>query len=83
MSRTQMKNGQAVEKAIREVALNKAPLWYRMFSIGEVAKMAGMSKPTVVKYVEILKQAGLVEELERDMRYCIKTTPRTFAYRGE
>lgn len=82
MSRTELKNGQLVERAIREVAYGKSPLWYGMFYVGEVAKAARVSRPTVLKYIEALKKFGTVEELERDMRYCSKTTPRTFVYTG-
>lgn len=82
MSRTEKRNGKAIEDAIREVAYNKSPIWYGMFTIGEVARMSGMSKPTVLKYIEMLKDFGTVEEMERDMRYCTKMTPRSFRYTG-
>lgn len=82
MSRTESKNGEVVEVAIREVAYSKAPIFYGMFTIGEVAKMARVSKPTVVKYIEMLKKFGTVVEHERDMRYCTPRTPRTFQYTG-
>jgi len=82
MSRTEMNNGKRVEDAIREVAYSKSPQFYGMFSIGEVARFAKMSKPTVAKYIEKLKEFGTVGEHERDMRYCTPRTPRTFFYTG-
>jgi DNA-binding IclR family transcriptional regulator len=83
MTRTQARNGAAVENAIALVAYGKSPIFYGMFTIGEVAKVSGMSKPTVTKYIEMLKDHELVIEHERDMRYCTKLTPRTFRYTGK
>jgi len=82
MSRTELRNGELIENAIRNVAYGKSPIFYGMFTIGEVAKAARMSKPTVVKYIEKLKEFGTVTEHERDMRYCTPRTPRTFAFTG-
>jgi len=82
MSRTEKRNGSQVERAIMEVAYSKAPLWYGIFYVGEVVKASGLSRPTVLKYIEALKEFGTVIEHERDMRYCSKTTPRTFQFTG-
>lgn len=83
MSRTEMKNGKKVEDAIKYVAMSKDSAWFGIVTIGEVARVSGKSKPTVQKYFQKLVDAGLLYEHPRDMRYCVKTTPKSFQWLGD
>lgn len=78
MSRTQVKNGSKVEEAAKRVALaGEGGYWLRV-TVAQVAKEAGVSKPTAQKYMNILCEYKVFKEEERDMRYCVKNTPRTY-----
>jgi len=61
MSNTELGNAVRVYEAIQRVALAKIGLWHRIFTVGEVAKAAGMSKPTCQKYIEFMITENLVE----------------------
>lgn len=61
MSRTMQRNGKRVEDFLRAAAGNETFGKYPVFTVGEVAELIGMSKPTVQKYVEILCESQLVE----------------------
>ena len=82
LSRTEVRNGSAVESAILRVGQGRTGERWLTFTIGEVAKESGKSKPTVAKYVDMLILAGCVKEFERDMRYCTKLTTRSFKWIG-
>ena len=78
MSNTMRRNGAKVEEAAKRCALaGEGGYWLRV-TINQVAKEAGVSKPTAQKYMMLLVEYGVFKEEERDMRYCVKNTPRTF-----
>ena len=78
MSRTQVKNGSKVEEAAKRVALAGEGGYWLHVNIAQVAKEAGVSKPTAQKYMNILCEYKVFKEVERDMRYCVKNTPRQY-----
>ena len=78
MSRTQVKNGSRVEVAAKRLALAGEGAYWLHVNIAQVAKEAGVSKPTAQKYMNILCEYKVFKEVERDMRYCVKNTPRTY-----
>lgn len=78
MSRTQIRNGTAVEEAAKRVALAGEGGYWLHVTIAQVAKEAKCSKPTAQKYMNMLVEHGVFKEVERDMRYCVRNTPRTY-----
>lgn len=55
MSRTQIKNGSNVQRALHAVSAGKGfNGGNRLVTVGEVAREAGCSRPTAKKYLEIL-----------------------------
>jgi len=78
MSRTEAHNGAKVEEAAKRVALAGEGVYWLYCTISQVAKEAGCSKPTAQKYMNILVQHKVFKEVERDMRYCLKNTPRQY-----
>lgn len=55
MSNTMKRNGSRIEAAAVEVAKSS-----RDFTVGQVARQAGVSKPTARKYLDILSAAGVL-----------------------
>jgi len=82
LTRTQIKNGQKIEAAALRVALAGEGVWRLHFTVGQVARESGMSKPTVQKYLDLLAQHKIIREIERDMRYCLKNTPKSYVWQG-
>jgi len=82
MSRTQQKNGMTVQDACRAFAEPRPGYTVAWFTVGEVAKKSGKSKPTCQKYINMLVKAGVVKEQERDMRYCTRLTARCYQWIG-
>lgn len=78
MSRTMQRNGSKVEEAAKRVALAGEGVYWLYVTVNQVAKEAGVSKPTAQKYMNLLCQYGVFKEMERDMRYCLKNTPRQY-----
>lgn len=63
MSKTEMKNGARVYNAAKSVALSKTSPWWLYFTIGEVAKEANCSKPTVRKYLKVMAEMEICREV--------------------
>jgi len=80
MTETQRRNGGKVERAADLVALKGQGINWLRVTVSQVAKEAGVSKPTAQKYLDMLVQHGAYIEEVRDMRYCTKNTPRTYRY---
>lgn len=55
MSKTQHKNAAKIWDALVEMSSIKGDMWYQRqwWSVGEIAKAAGVSKPTVRKYLDM------------------------------
>lgn len=55
MSRTEIKNGSRVQRALHAISAGKGiDGANRLVTVGEVAKEAGCSRPTAKKYLELL-----------------------------
>lgn len=80
MTNTQRRNGAKVEQAADRVCLTGQGINWLRCTVGQVAKEANVSKPTAQKYLEMLVEHGAYVEEERDMRYCVRNTPRVFRY---
>jgi len=78
MSRTQVRNGSKVEAAAKRIALAGEGVHWLYVTINQVAKEAGVSKPTAQKYMNMLVDYKVFKEVERDMRYCLPNTPRQY-----
>jgi len=78
MSRTQVRNGSKVEEAAKRIALAGEGVYWLSVTINQVAKEAKVSKPTAQKYMNMLVEYKVFKEVERDMRYCLKNTPRVY-----
>jgi len=59
MSRTQIKNGSQVQRAIHHLSVEKATRGHRFVTVGEVALEAGCSRPTALKYLKVLMEYGI------------------------
>jgi len=67
MSRTMVKNGSHVQRAIHELSAGQGYLGSNRYCfVREVAENAGCSKNTAVKYLQILADYGIVELLKMD-----------------
>lgn len=74
MTKTQIKNGKRIERAVSYVARQGRGVWYGYVTVKQVADEAKMSKPTARKYINMLVESGLLKSTEKDMRYCnVKT----------
>jgi len=80
MSRTQQKNGKRVEEAADKLSLEGEGHYYLRVTVAQVAREAGVSKPTAQKYLDMLVSHGTYIEEKRDMRYCAKNTPKTYRF---
>lgn len=78
MTGTMRRNGAKVEAAFWRVWNERSEIKWSMVTVGEVAKEAGCSKPTAQKYLQMLVDARVLYEMQRDMRYCAKNTQRSF-----
>jgi len=61
MSKTEVRNGSAIERAALEVAMRGEGVFWGYFTIRDVAKETKRSKPTVQKYLKILEAHGQVK----------------------
>lgn len=62
MTPTQRKNGQKVYGAALALAVERGGRWVAVFSVADVAKRAGVSKPTAQKYMLVMMQNDLIDK---------------------
>ncbi|AXH75264.1 MAG: chemotaxis protein [Inoviridae sp.] len=60
MSRTERKNGNAVWAAAQAVGATRDGWAAGMFTVGEVAAQADLSRPTVRKYIDMCVEKGVM-----------------------
>lgn len=77
MSKTQFKNAKEIWDAMVRLVKNHAgrTCWTDWMSVGEVAKEAGVSKPTARKYLEMAVVEGAMIAGWRFDRYVYKINP--------
>lgn len=78
MSVTEEKNAVKIYEGVQRIALAKVGVWHRIFTVGEAAKAAGMSKPTASKYITLMLELRIIEELNPEYRR--PRSPRMFKY---
>lgn len=61
MSRTEMKNGQKVYDAALTLAASGGGRYRAILKVLDVAKKAGVSKPTAQKYMRIMQQNEVID----------------------
>jgi len=61
MSRTMMKNGQRVYDAVLTITASGGGRYQAVFGVADVAKKAGVSKPTAQKYMRIMIENDVIE----------------------
>jgi response regulator of citrate/malate metabolism len=71
MSNTERKNGSRLLAAARQVAFSRGSLFRGMFTIGEVMQACEMSRPTVLKYLRLCEQHGLIGSTKFDRHMTI------------
>jgi len=59
MSRTMIRNGAEVQRAIHNKSVDPQAGVTRFVTVGEVAIEAGCSRPTALKYLKILQDYGI------------------------
>lgn len=66
MSRTQIKNGSEVQRALHTVSVDKLSGVSRFVTVGQVAIEANCSRPTALKYLKMLQEYKICrgEQLE-------------------
>lgn len=60
MTRTQQRNGNRVWEAALDVSEGMSDTWDGWMTVGEIARQAGVSKPTAAKYLEKAHEAGFL-----------------------
>jgi len=64
MSRTMVKNGSEVQRAIHHLSAGQGILGSnRLCLVSEVAREAGCCKGTALKYLKILQEHGIVQSI--------------------
>jgi len=62
MSETELKNGERVYQAAKAVAFDGGGRFQAVFTVREVAKRAGCSKPTAQKYMRVMVENDVIEK---------------------
>lgn len=71
MTKTFLKHYLLVWQTAREVSLAKEGVWNEYFTVGEVMRRSGMTRPTVIKYVN----QGCIDGYFEKIQYDKKSTP--------
>lgn len=69
---TKQRYAELVWRAVEEIFYEGTPGRFEYLSVGEVAKKAGVSKPTVAKYLKEFHEAGYMDALKVGNAICFR-----------